>query len=385
MLRFEPDGWLQALLRPLIMADPNAGIYFERAAPDLRFAMVLLALAVLLVSRRRAGAPIERTGWALLIMFAVWTIVIGNGRYFLTGLLLVGPLLIALIVALPGTPALRASLVALALLLQGGVVWQSFSPGQWAMARWSQPPGLPLAADSPMPTQPATFLTISSISHSLLVPQFDSRSRWANVAGQYDILPGKPEWPALQAALAAPLPKYVVMPTMPERPVSGSQPSAGYRWLADRTLARYGLRTASQPCLLAVSGLTMQTYADGPDGRRDEPLGYWFCQAESAPAVTEAMPSIPPDLAKAAAALERRCPRWFPAGTPHESMEQDVLSLFYRDSEMRVYVAPGGVYIRYTRALNPTRVGALADVAAGRFQLDCRTMPGRYQFPWERS
>ena len=86
MLRFQPDGWLQGLLRPLIMADPVASIYFELPAPDLRPAalLLLLPLALWLGSLRRwPTGQAWRLPVALLLTLYLWTFVIGNGRYFL--------------------------------------------------------------------------------------------------------------------------------------------------------------------------------------------------------------------------------------------------------------------------------------------------------------
>ena len=41
MIRFLPDTWLDALLRPVAMAMPDGWIYVETMAPDLRFVFVL--------------------------------------------------------------------------------------------------------------------------------------------------------------------------------------------------------------------------------------------------------------------------------------------------------------------------------------------------------
>ena len=38
MIRFEPDTWFDGALRPLLLGDPSAGLYYEEGAPDWRFA-----------------------------------------------------------------------------------------------------------------------------------------------------------------------------------------------------------------------------------------------------------------------------------------------------------------------------------------------------------
>lgn len=389
MLRFLPDTWWLALLRPLLMADPNSGLYFELPAPDLRFALlVLAALAWALAGRRRRPLPPAalRLGASLVVMFAVWTVVTGNGRYFMAGLLCVGPLLVALLAALPGTAALRVTLLGLVLVLQAVVVQQNFSPGQWALARWSERgPGLAVAPDAAWPPQPAVFLTLTNISFSLLVPQADPRSRWASIAGQIEMDRRLPEYPRFQQLLASPLPRYVVLPTMPLRPAPGDPPPPALVTMADRSLAPHGLRVQpGVPCVLAPSRLVSAAPRASADDRGPLPLGFWFCPLGTRDAV-EPAPAEPPLMVAVARALETRCPRWFPPGGVTVQLEGGVAVRHYPMSDMRLYVEPqGDVFVRYLRALNPTRVAPAAEVAAGRFSLDCSTMPGRYVPPWAR-
>lgn len=390
MLRFQPDGFWQAIARPLVLADPSGGVYFELPAPDLRFAMLLLAAGVAgatVRGRSQLGARWRAQAGALLALFIAWTATTGNGRYFLPGLLLVGPLLVAAICALPATRAMRASLVALALALQIGTVAQNFSPGQWALAEWRDAgPGLLLPPDAERPPEPAVFLTLTSISYSMLVPQFDPRSRWANIAGQVDITTDRFERRALDAMLSGPLPRYLVLPTMPMRPTPGLQPPPGLRALGERTLAGHGLGLAPQACRLIVSRLVAVQARSSADAE-PVPMGFWFCPVEGrGPAAPVPAGGVAPALLRQAAdALEQRCPRWFPPGSANERWDGHLLSRQYPLSDMRVLVAEGeGVWLRHMRALNPSPVGSIEDVAAGRFALDCRTMPGRYQFPWER-
>lgn len=389
MIRFLPDTWWLALLRPLVMADPNSGVYFELPAPDLRFALLLLVLAAWALAGRRRR-PLPPAAWRLLaslaVTFAAWTLTTGNGRYFLAGLLVVGPLLVALLVALPGTVALRASLLGLVLLLQVGVVQQNYAAGQWALARWAdRGPGLAAAPGAAWPSQPAVFLSITNITFSLIVPQADPRSRWANIAGQSEMSPALPEYPRFQQLLADPMPKYVLLPTMPQRPLPGTQPSAQMVGMADRSLARHGLRV--QPgaaCTLAPSRLLSAAPRSGQADPEPLPLGFWFCPLGPRPAGGE-LPHESPELVAVARALEQRCPRWFPPGGTTVQLDGGLMIRHYALSDMRVYVEPQGqVYMRHLRALNPTPLGPVAEVAAGRFTLDCSTVPGRYRFPWDR-
>ena len=51
-MRFQPDTWLEALLRPVAMAAADANVYVEIMAPDFRFVFVLALLAGLLPAMR---------------------------------------------------------------------------------------------------------------------------------------------------------------------------------------------------------------------------------------------------------------------------------------------------------------------------------------------
>ena len=84
VLRFLPDDWLEALLRPFLMLDSVAGIYFEQSAPDLRFAALVLFLVIGALAGRVPRSLDARQRFLLVslgLLFYVWTLTIGNGRY----------------------------------------------------------------------------------------------------------------------------------------------------------------------------------------------------------------------------------------------------------------------------------------------------------------
>src|SRR6476661_2984019 len=117
MNRFEPDTWLAALLRPVAMGAPDSHVYVEIMAPDFRWVFVLLLLVLLVIMRSRArrgsvgavAAPGADAGpaavfvlvAALAVAFVPWLLTSGNGRYFLAGLLMVGPVCVGLAWRLP--------------------------------------------------------------------------------------------------------------------------------------------------------------------------------------------------------------------------------------------------------------------------------------------
>jgi hypothetical protein len=386
MLRFLPDGWLEFLLRPFILMDPSAGIYFEEAAPDLRFAAFVAFLVIALLSRRgrhRLGVEQGRLVLAMTMMFYVWTFVIGNGRYFAGGLLLIGPLLVMAWRQLPGTLAFRGLILASVAGLQVFAIQQNYIPNHWGLVRWKNGPGLPIEA-SPLRTQPAVFLTITGISYSILVPKFHPASRWANIAGQHDITPGTPEYPRLKAMLASDLPVYLVAPLNPLYMSPEMKPIDKAQDLFSRSLAVYGLALTSGPCSVLRSKLTYGI----PEKSEDAPpsQGFWFCpvkRATEALELQDAVARASNELVDVFERIEQRCPRFFPPGNGLEKHFDGIAMRHYPASDVRLYVdASGKVGYRYFRAINATLIGTVEQVRRGEFEINCDKLPGRYRLPW---
>lgn len=382
MLRFKPDDWLEGLLRPFILVDPQGFTYYELPAPDLRFAAVLLMTGIVLVSgrlRARLSVPAWRTLIALWLIFYIWTFFSGNGRYFMSGLLLAGPVLVLLVGRLPFTRSMRLLLLAGLVGLQAMLVHQHFSHGMWALAFWRDGPGLALE-DSPIKHQPAVFVTISSVSHSALVPQFHPGSRWANVTGQVDIMPGMPEYVPLRRLLAAPLPRYLVLQILETVKDSSAQPEGEVLDMVNETLTRHGLQRDERPCQILQSNLET-LHGKGVAPR----LAYWFCPLREGP---PAEPVLPPEAYAwndVFDAVEKRCPRFFPPGEGELRIVGDLALRSYLSADTRLFVNESGqVLFRHLRALNATVIGSVDQVRRGDFQLDCHKLPGRYMYPWQQ-
>lgn len=389
MLRFKPDGWLEGLARPLLMADPAAGLYLEVAAPDWRFAAALLFGAVGLAALRGRVALSSvqlRLLLSMGVMLYVWTFAIGNGRYFAAGLLLIGPVLVLAWRWVPGSRLFKALALAAVLAAQLYAIQLNHRPNPWSLVHLGDGAALDLAP-SPLREKPAVLLTISGISYSVLVPLFHPQSRWSNIDGQRRIEPGLLEHAKLQELLMAPLPQYVIAPVIPGSAEQQSQPDPALRGLILRSLAVQGLELGAQPCELLHSRLVV-----GQPGKPDSslpPLGFWAC-----PVVRAAAPiaQIQEDeaekrrLAPVFERVERACPRFFPPGGGTNSRADGLLTRRYLATDTRIHLdeASQELYFRYFRSLNMTRLGTVDDVLAGRFEVPCRKLPGRYQPPWER-
>lgn len=401
MNRFEPDTWLAALLRPVAMALPDSYVYVEMMAPDLRWVFVLLLLVLLVIMRMRAYtgrmgavAPAAdevrpRAVFVLLALLAAafvpWLLTSGNGRYFLPGLLLVGPVCIGLAWRLPVTRALRLTLAAGMVAMQAFAVHQS-SPWQaWGVAQWEEPPYFQVDLPPEVKTEAATYVTMSVISYSLLIPQFHPQSRWMNLANA--------PWPSAGAfnseRTAAFLAKAqgklrLIVPVVPGMLTEAMLPNAAVVKVIDSQLEPFGLGFAQpQACRflhspsLATIGLREKTE------KQRAQAGFWLCDLRRVP--QSARPAAFGRRYDAVfAVLEKQCPRFMPANGDGPSLalpNGEVRS--YLQAEMKVYVYDGGeVFYKYYRDLNPVFIGRTQDISAGRVRIDCAGI--RAALPWGR-
>jgi len=386
-MRFVPDGWLDTALRPFLMADPVNGQYIEIQAPDIRFAALAVLTGIAWVTHRRKGLFQQHQTMTLLgltVCFYVWTLVSGNGRYFIWGLLLAGPLLVMAAQRLPATQAMRNTVVAGVLALQGVSVSLCFVPNMWGLRAWKQGPGLALESSTLRET-PAVFLTLGNITFSVLVPQLHPMSRWSHLSGQRDVLPGTPGYPALKALLDSPLPKYAVVRATALVMGADLQPTPKVMQSISGTLDRQGLIIDGGVCKYVRT-------ADAAKEMRDlvaEPIdeGFWFCPVRlmKAAALPEDNTPVAAEVDDVFAQVERRCPRFFTPGTARSQLIDGAVKRRYFAADLSLYVDNSGeVYFKHDRALNPTVIAQIEQVRSGQFNLDCLHMPGRYLPPWKR-
>lgn len=394
-MRFLPDTWLEALLRPLTMAAPRANAYVEIMAPDFRFvfALVLLVLLALLALRQSgaAHAGSRRTVFVLLaalaIAFVPWLVSSGNGRYFVAGLLVVGPVCVGLAALLPVTKALRLT-IALGMVAGQAFAVQQSSPWQaWGLAPWSKAPYFDVELPAEWRAQPATIVTMSTISYSLLAPLFHPESRWISLHNAPP--PGSNRLDArhTEAFLSKARPGRILLlvPVVPGTLDAERLPNARVTDAINGQLAPYRLAFAQpQSCRFLPSATLAAMGLGEKTAKQRAQSGFWLCHlarigADAAPApATTRYDAV-------FRALEQQCPRLFPAGgdgrsqaLPHAEMRS------YLSAEMKAYVYDNGeVYYKYYRALNPVLVGNMQDVLAGRARVDCGAIRGRAGLSWD--
>ncbi|HSI54114.1 MAG: hypothetical protein ACAH21_01575 [Ramlibacter sp.] len=392
MIRFLPDTWRDALWRPLSMASPDGGVYVEILAPDFRFLFVLvLALAWLLFARggqRRisAAAPVLLAFTALA--FVPWLVTTGNGRYFIPFLLLAGPLCIGLLHLLPITRGFRLAL-ALGMVLWQGVVIHEVDPWRtWAFIPWKDAPAFGVDVPADVAAQPATYVTVASISYSLIAPRFHPDSRWINISSLQGVGSNAPDEVRARALLNAPGPLNLLFPTVPGGQ-EGERIDPDLGLAIDDLLVRQGLsiEDGAKCRLLRSSGLANMISRR----QRETPAenfvhGFWLCPLtrEASPRARKAGP-VPERTEQVFERLEKTCPRIFRPGETVSLRLPGGAVRGYPGSDFKLYVLDDGqVWYKYVRALNPVLLGKADGILGPSFTMDCDNIKGRSGLPWER-
>jgi hypothetical protein len=391
IVRFLPDSWRDALLRPLAMAASDAGVYVEIMAPDLRFAAVLLLGAIALFMLRRRMPSVTPVGvlalW-LLVAFAVWLLTSGNGRYFMPGLLFVGPLCIALATRLPGTKQFRVAMCAGLVALQGWVVFDTDPWGTWGLGQWNKAPFFPVELDEQARTEPATYVTVTIISYSLIAPQFHPASSWLNISALPDASHQTPDSRRAAALLRKSAAIKLVVPSRPDHMIDG-MPTPALQVVLNDMLAGQRLRLAEPlKCrLLPSRGLaSVGTKIEELSPELLAKMGFWVCdlQYPVAAPVPKHEEVSGPEINSVFNLVEQQCPRFYQPGQASAARVEGGWMRMYPQADIRLYVMDdGAVYYKYWRAMNPALLGQAGEIRAGA-KVACESVRGRSGLPWER-
>lgn len=391
MIRFLPDSLTEAILRPIAMAVPDGGVYVEILAPDFRFAFaLLLALAWLLFARGAARRLSPAVVLLLLVTlaFVPWLQTSGNGRYFIPFLIVVGPLCAGLVQLLPFTRGLRVAIAGLMVASQLFLLHEVNPWRTWGMLTWADGPAFPVDVPADLASQPATYVTLSSISYSLIAPRFDARSRWINISSLRGASDPSPDEARALRLIASPGLLRVVFPTVPGGQ-QGEAMDGDLRAAIDSLLAAQKLSIENKDAcrLLRSSGMAAVT-ARRLDAipREDMVHGFWVCPlARHAAVGAQQRMKVSAQTERVFERMEGICPRIFP---PRDTVSMRLPSgavRAYPSSDFKLYVLDNGeVWYKYVRALNPVLVGRTGDILAPSFAMDCNHIQGRSGLPWER-
>lgn len=396
MIRFEPDTWRDALLRPIAMVAPDAGVYIEIMAPDFRFAFALCLiglLGALWTWRKRTTTPLRPIAVLLAtvaVAFVPWLITSGNGRYFVAFLIVVGPLCLALIYLLPMTRGFRLTLALGLVALQAFVVHGTDAlTSSWGMTKWQEAPYFKIKLPQDMETLPATYITLSSISYSLLAPLFPESSSWLNIASAPTDRKKTLEGRRTHAVLAARGPLILLVPSIPEYATPQGLPDdqairSLNLLLADHLIA---LSDPAQCRLIQSDSMSsMSLFEVREKSRNTLKAGFWACPVLYPVAAPEARADIAKRRFDAVFdKVETLCPRFFRPGETTTKLINGGELRQYTESDMKVYVMDNGmVFYQYRRTFSAEPIGTVDEVMSGKATVDCNKVRGRSGLPWER-
>lgn len=392
VIRFVPDTWRDAIWRPISMAAPDAGVYVEIMAPDIRFAAIVALMLIWLVLARRAKWRLSQTLVLAVFVsaaFVVWLATTGNGRYFIPILFAAGPLCVALIHSLPTSRSFRALIALCVVGVQAFVVHENNPWHWWGYASWNNAPFFEMALDATALSTPSTYVTVLSNSYSLLAPRFPEASRWVNISSNPD--PEKTaEGRRIQAMLAASKSLMLLTLAKPDYAGADGSPNKALRSALNGVLGiqHLALQNAGKCRFLPSKGLVNQALGNknSVDEKTLSEYGFWICPLQypvNVPNLAEDEKNI--RVEKVFAAVENACPRFFQPGEALTARIGDGYIRHYPSADIKLYVLDNGVVLyKYWRAMNPELIGTVDAILADGLKMDCSAIRGRSGLPWER-
>jgi hypothetical protein len=409
MIRFSPDSFLEAMLRPILMALPQGWVYTEIVAPDFRFLLLLLvvfaAIAAMVIKRRAAMLPRGLMVSLLLLIpaFTIWLLSGGNGRYFMPFLLLVGPMLAAAIYHAPFTQNMRRVLLLVCAVLQAMAIsvnppWGPFDSLEWG--RWRTTHYFDVDVEAANDAPNATYVTFAGQSLSLIAPLFPASVHWINLNwfDGHDFTASKEQVVAVaRARLKEASDLRVMLQAQPRKSLGGEGlPDDEALASINNYVSPFGLRlTKARPCRLIRSGsLAARVVATTSDkaeamAHLRAVAGFWSCPAEyvGRPSHDDAVDPAEARARRVFSRLEAKCPRLFPPGQYALKKNGYGFTRPYSasDSSLTFALADATVYAKFVRALNPQRVASEAEILAPDFKLNCDGFVSREGLPWLRT
>jgi hypothetical protein len=386
--RFMPSGIIAFLARPLEMISAASHVHTEPRAPDLRYAVLLIALVVAaLIQRRRASAEsvssreegaTRRVGQALLVGLVVswvlWLLISGNSRYFIPMGCIAAVLLATTLQGLyVRWQNATLSVIVLVFTVQGvqfwlGTDWQR-DGGPW------QGPWLRIEVPERLRSEPSLHLSVGFLSGSAFLPHFHPASGMINVGGFNVITPGYSGAIRAQALIDRNESRLRILTPLPPGVVDRSTLPGPPEQLGVH-VRRLGVKVDGSDCEF----LRMQGNLRGERSARDGTEWKYFlsCRLVKAPEERIAYLQAVAAVDVAFDRIEDACPKLF---QPRRAPTQEYLFLartYHMGSEMQLYVDGGRVkYFYPLRGGDPIDVGPLDAWRQAPQRIDCsvRTQP----------
>lgn len=289
--RFVPDEWAIWLSKPLLMLDVYGYVHTETRSPDARPFILCILLALLAANRWRApktatvtsqpSVHAPRYAWTLVFIAMGWSIWLtwsGNGRYAISLFAVMGLALVAVMARLRtclksrSFQVLALIVVCLQMVLMASSAYRWSYTTSWKMADRFVRGELPRT----LQREPATFVTIDSLTHSHLASTGHQASRWLGILGSASISPQGPGFERAQKILSQSDKIYLLL--RGGRSTGVEDASAMFSplnkaVLIAETLTPYGLEAdSSQGCVFGDTH-SMPDEIEGANITR----GFWYC------------------------------------------------------------------------------------------------------------
>jgi hypothetical protein len=403
--RFIPDSLADALLRPFAMTGTDSMIAEELAAPDVRYALLLVVflmtvMAWLWRSGRHTAIPSAirasnsniRALWALGFGFTfdwiVWLSNSGNSRYFLPMATIATVLAVALLFRLLAGHTFGRNGILLALLVAQGSALALGTEYRWNQAPWD---GRWFNVEIPekLANRPNLYLSIGMQSNSYIAPFLPKESGIVNFAGGYALGPDGANASRVRAMIALRAPHVRVL-VSGERIYEDSARRLPRESDVDDALRTFGLRVDMSDCeSIAVRGLPPTVWrplgssipvppiAPAAKLRYTSYLASCHVVADTADESREmaARPAIDVVLDR----LEDACPALFQPRRPQTEHINQVWLRVYSATDLTAFIANGEVmFTSAIRGAGDIDVGRQESWTRGPVLLECGRRHGIY-------
>ncbi|HEX8712110.1 MAG TPA: hypothetical protein VF730_09575 [Terracidiphilus sp.] len=411
--RFMPDSLAAALWRPFALALPLRMEDDELASPDLRYALLLVAAALMLLwwlwrrFRRNAVEPepsrdvpradraLAALGCGFAIDWTLWLSASGNGRYFIAMACIAAVIGVALVFRLfAARPKLCAYVIASVFSAQA---LQLYSGTQYHFhAPWKNRPWFDISVPKKLASEPDLYFVFGVQTNSFVYPFLAARSGFINISGDYELAPARANGARI-AALIRRYSPHLMMLVQDARFDADQKNDAPESSAMNDALEPFGLRLDGRECSkIAVTGgsppsVIIYTKSDEPTAAAQSiPSAASTTDYFSACGV---VPVTAVDATRAATErkadlvldrLEDSCPSLFQPRRPVTQYFGDlrhgaVWARRYPNTSLTVWVSHG--WIKFTDPLRggpATYIGRIADWEAAPQKLECGRRHGVY-------
>jgi hypothetical protein len=264
--RFVPDSLSEALWRPFAIVAPLFTVDDELQAPDLRYALVVVAAILLLVRlgwerlrRSPAGVvsyeqsqstrALTALGCGLLVDWTMWLRASGNGRYFLAMSCVAAVVGVALVFrALAPMPKLRNWL--LVAVFSAQVVQLCTGTDYRDHVAWDGEPWFEVSVPAELAAAPALYLSYGVQSNSFVVPFLPPGSGFVNLGGDFPLVRQGVNGERVESLVQRYAPNLRML--APELQIPGDPHPVISVSGADDAMELFGLRADTSDCVTIV-------------------------------------------------------------------------------------------------------------------------------------